>query len=190
MNISYSDCDCKFILSIADLNRLLNSFKEKIVAISGIIVNNSISCIDTYILLKNSHRKNDRKVIPMKITYIISEIASISFLKKITVNRFRKNVKKFSKKIMRRKHFMFDDKLDEPYDRTESKKPNVNLGMLNIDFISNIGCCIDDDHNEMRILRFTPAKSEYGDVEIFLTMNEFQGLEEFLVENKRYDLVL
>ena len=190
MNISYSNISCKFVGSIADFNGLLNSLKGKIVAILGSVVDNAVSSIDTCVLLKNSNKKNNREVIPMRITYIMPEIASLPFLKRITVNRFRKRIKKFSKKIMKRKHFVFDDKLDEPYDKRVSEKPNVNLGMLNIDFILDIGCSVDDEHNEMRILRFIPAKSEYGDVEVFLTMNEFQGLEEFLVENKRYDLVL
>ena len=186
----YSD-NFKFFSTISDFNKTLESIKDKVVAILDCQVVNSLSAIDVIVMLKGKGKSKD--VVPMKLTYVMSDLGEFFLFKKLTVSKFKRMIKKHSRKLAeknKKKTFIFDDSLDDRYVRSKAVNPIINLGALNIDFISEIGYMFNDINEEIKVLNFKPASQQHGDIKIYLTMNEFKDLEKFLVKNKRYDLIL
>ena len=99
------------------------------------------------------------------------------FVVKILLNRFKSMLTKYSKKISKNKKSFYNDP-EEPI-------------LLDTEYISHIDSFNDSDlyYGEMKDIVF-PITGTTATISIIMPSKKFSNLEKFLVERKRFDLIL
>ena len=171
----------KFFDRIKDVRNYLNteSVKKKIIGITSCEYIENIDTIVFIILLKANNKT--KTILPVKITYIMSGLMRAFIFKKLSaeilLNRFKSMITKYSKKISKNKKSFYNDDED--------------LILLDIKYISYIDSFNDSDlyYGEMKDIIFS-IEGTTDTFNVIIPLKDFSNLERFLVERKRFDLIL
>lgn len=171
----------RFFARIKHVRNFLNTrfVKKRIVGITSCEYMENRDEIAFIILLKENDKS--KAIAPIRMRYLITGLTRVSILNKLSVkillNRFKSMIKKYSKKISKNKKSFYNG----------NKEPIL----LDIEYISYIDGFNDSDlyYGEMKNIVF-PIRGTTDTFRIIMPLEDFSNLEKFLVERKRFDLIL